>query len=221
MWDSYQVIRTTFHFSLCPELCTVVSVHLQLRFTFTFYRPIFLMVLVLHSPPLLAQLAFATCSIYSVCKNQEELSLGRCQGRCPNFHPPRSASCGASLPAPATNAIATAERTAQDLSPVARSEALGKICWYVKEPYGPQWDGCYQGAWKTHTSTWLCGAAGARAGLKSPLDGISKPSLCSSAPGCFGKRSLLGRWWVWDPIAVCRVFGQEGNTHPHPHAPAG
>lgn len=30
MWDSYQVIRTTFHFSSCPELSAVILFHLCL-----------------------------------------------------------------------------------------------------------------------------------------------------------------------------------------------
>lgn len=40
------------------------------------------------------------------------------------------------VPTPATSEIVTAERTAQDLSLRAKSEALGKICCYVKEPCG-------------------------------------------------------------------------------------
>lgn len=59
MWDSYQVIRTTFHFSPSPEVCTVISVHLQLCFTSRpTQAPVFWMVLALHPPLLLSQLAF-------------------------------------------------------------------------------------------------------------------------------------------------------------------
>lgn len=45
------------------------------------------------------------------------------------------------------------------------------------------------------------------AGLRSPLDCISKPS----ALGCIGKHSWLGHWWGWDPIVACRVLGWEGE----------
>ena len=89
MWDSYQVIRTTFPFSPCPELCTMISVHLQLRSTFALYRPMwapaFWVVFVFPSPPFLAQRAFLNCSIYFIFKKWEDLSLERCQGRFPHF----------------------------------------------------------------------------------------------------------------------------------------
>lgn len=83
--------------------------------------------LVLHSPPLLAQLVFVNCSIHFVRKTQEELSSERCQGRFPHF--PSSVQWELScLSAPTTDEIATVERTVQASSPTAKSEAVGKIC---------------------------------------------------------------------------------------------
>lgn len=209
MWDRYQVIRTTFCFSPCLELCAMISVHLQLHFTFAFYRPtwalFFWMVLVLHSPPFLAQPVFVTCSIYFVCKTQEKLSSERWQGRFPHF--PSSVQWELScLSAPTTDEIATVERTVQASSPTAKSEAVGKICWYIKEPCGLLWGGDYHGAWKTCVLGFVI-LLEPGAGLKSPLDCISKPS----APGCVGKHSSLGYQWGWDPTAMHRVLGLKGK----------
>lgn len=64
-------------------------------------------------------------------------------GEVPGKVSPLSIVCamGAMVPlCPNTGEIATIERTVQDLSPMDKSEGLGKICWYIKEPYGPPWD---------------------------------------------------------------------------------
>lgn len=224
MWDSYQVIRTTFPSSPCPELCTMISVHLQLHFTFAFYRPTwapaFWMVLVLRSPPLLAQMAFLSCSIYFMCKKWEDLILERCQGRFPHF--PSSVQWEPCASLSPINEIATVERTIQNSSPMAKNEALGKICWYIKlkEPYGPPCGGDYHGARKTCLSTWLCTTARAQYRAEVPA-GLRFKALCSSAPGCVGKRGLLGHRRGGIPLRHAEHLDGKENTPPCPHAPSG
>lgn len=85
------------------------------------------MVYVLRSPPLLAHMAFLTCSIYFVCKKMRGPEFGEVPGKVSAF----SIFCAAGTVVPLypiTDEIAIVERTIQDSHPMAKSEDLGKIC---------------------------------------------------------------------------------------------